>query len=366
MSIRTQPIVTRGPGTMTGRVEPSKPMHTQSNNDHGSRRPGLRCRVAVMFRICGLLPWALAGGPWFGLTQAMAADQARLMIQREGAGVSIGVFAGTGSVWQVEYTESLGGANNWRPLGGVSLSNSSFGLITDHGASAAAGRFYRASQPALSLGELFYLRFDGNTLGADGEVPSSQSGVAYVAGKAGQAGHVGANGRVRYPIAGNLNPQEGTIQFWVRPDWRGDTNITRVFFEAGDNFNRGLMISKDSASFLRLIQWGDDPGTGTVEFDVERGVGYSVSGWQALEWHHVAVCWQASTRWLALYVDGEQVRSATNGITLSSLSTDYFVLGAEIDNGQPAYAAFDEFKIFAAMRTANQIFQDYQLHRAVH
>lgn len=339
-------------------------MQTQAQNHRSSGRSEFENK-AVRPLACSYLALALLVGlQGWSTNQVMAGDQAQLVINNRSMPISIGVHGITGSVWQVEYTDQLGASANWHLLGSVTLSSSPC-AISDPGSGAAISRFYRATQPPVSpLDEVFYLRLDGDLFGAFGEAPISQNGIEFIPGKAGQAVHLGAAGRVRYPINGNLNAEEGTIQFWVRPDWKGDTNVTHVFFEAGDNFNRGLMISKDSASFLRLIQWGDDPGTGPIETDVERGVGYGASAWQAYEWHHVAVCWKSSTRWLALYVDGEQVRTATNGIHLTGFSTDYFVLGAEVDNGQPAYAAFDEFKIFAVMRTANQVFQDYQTHRS--
>jgi hypothetical protein len=204
------------------------------------------------------------------------------------------------------------------------------------------------------------LQFEGGLNGDDGEVPQSYQGITYQAGKAGQAVRLSSTGRIRYAIANNLEPAEGTIEFWVQPDWDGTNQDVRVFFEAGDNFNKGLLISKDGISNLRFLQWGDDPVTPVVEVSTERGLGFSGQNWHKGQWYHLAVAWKGATRELAYYLNGELMQSEVNGVQLTGFSTTFFVLGAEIDNAHPAQAAFDELRIFNRMRTASQIWSDFQ------
>lgn len=157
----------------------------------------------------------------------------------------------------------------------------------------------------------------------------------------------------------NLESDEGTIEFWVQPDWDGTDKDVRVFFEAGDNFNRGLLISKDGASNLRFLQWGDDPSTPAVESDVERGLGFNGSHWRKGQWYHLAVVWRGATQELAFYENGEVIRTALNGVHMPSFSTSFLSIGAETDNTRAAVAAFDELRIFSRMRTAAQIWEDF-------
>jgi hypothetical protein len=192
-----------------------------------------------------------------------------------------------------------------------------------------------------------------------GESPLSYQGVSYCDGRVNQAVHLGAAGHIRFPIANNLDPREGTIEFWVKPDWAGTNKDVRVFFEAGDNFNKGLLISKDGASNLRFLQWGDDPSTPAVEIGTERGLGISGASWMNGQWYHMAVAWKGATRELALYLNGEVVQTANNGVNLTSFSTTYFALGSEIDNTHAAMVALDELRIFSRMRTAGEIWQDF-------
>lgn len=259
---------------------------------------------------------------------------------------------------RLEYADALSSSPAWQLLSNVTLTATSF-VVVDHTASTEHARFYRAVSSGADTGLRLWLKFNGDLNGVDGETPLSYQAITYRPGKAGQAVYLDATGHIRYAIANNLEPAEGTIEFWVQPEWNGTNSNTKVFFEAGDNFNKGLLISKDGASNLRFLQWGDDPATTPVEIGTERGLGFSGTDWIKGQWYHLAVTWKAATRELAFYLNGETKQVAVNGVTLSSFSTAFFAIGAEIDNAQPAQATFDELRIFNRMRTADQIWQDY-------
>jgi DNA-binding beta-propeller fold protein YncE len=228
---------------------------------------------------------------------------------------------------------------------------------------AACARVHAANPPIPLPNDsptLLLVRGDGNLSGVGGETPTFAQGVTHPQGQVAQCARFDSTGYVRYPISGNLSSAEGTVEFWIRPSWNGNTNITRNFFQAGNAFNRGMLLSIDGANNLRFIQWGDDPSTGPVETNVERGVGASGNGWQAGAWYHFAATWKASTREMALYVDGVRVGSINDGISISSFTGTEFSLGALTGGGDPSQADFDEVRISNVMRTAGQIYRDYQ------
>lgn len=293
--------------------------------------------------------------------RVLAADELSLAItletQTRAPVLQISGLAGTSC--RLEYTDALSMPWDWQLLSNMTL-NAAASTVVDRTALPGRARFYRASRPATDSGLLLWVRFDGNLQGVEGESPLSHQGVSYRTGKAGQAAYLDTTGRIRYAVANSLEARQGTIEFWIQPDWDGTNKDVRVFFEAGDNFNRGLLLSKDGLSNLRFLQWGDDPATPAVESSVERGLGISGSHWLKGQWYHLAFAWNGATRELACYLDGELMQTEDNGVNVASFSTTFLVIGAETDNSHPAVAAFDELRIFNRMRTAAQIWQDFQ------
>ena len=71
---------------------------------------------------------------------------------------------------------------------------------------------------------------------------------------------------------------QGTISFWITPEWDGDDGLDHQIYEPGSTF----YIRKMSGSTLRL-QWGD--GTATYRIQVE------VSAWTAGTTYHIVCRW---------------------------------------------------------------------------
>lgn len=184
------------------------------------------------------------------------------------------------------------------------------------------------------------LHFDGSYDGAGGETGTA-SGMSFAAGRYGQALSAGEGATLSYETAGNLNREQGAIEFWVRPDWDGNDERDYNFFEVGNEWSNRIRITKDGANNLRLMVWDDQR---------EYGVATNVGGWRAGEWHHVAATWAPTG--LALYTDGELRDRATGTRPPQSLAPRMFI-GSDAGGGNPAQAAIDEFRISAAPRVGN-------------
>lgn len=228
-------------------------------------------------------------------------------------------------------------------------------------AAQAVGSFNVRDTAALAIANdadtTLLLRMDGNANGAAGETPTFSSGLTYGTGRVVQAVSTSATGRAVYDQAGNIQGPAGTVEFWIRPDWNAD-GTSRQFFQAGDNFNYGMLLSIDGARNLRFIQWGDNPSTPTVETGVERGVGVSGASWQAGQWHHLAATWDSTAGTMAFYVDGLLVGSSTT-VTIPAFSNSTLSFGARRDGGSPALAGFDEIRISSRARSAGEIQADF-------
>ncbi|MDB5386400.1 MAG: tandem-95 repeat protein, partial [Planctomycetaceae bacterium] len=211
---------------------------------------------------------------------------------------------------------------------------------------------------ATDVDALLKLPFDGTLTGSTGQVPKSSAGDTFTTGLNGQAVHVGATGYLNYPLAGNILPSQGSIEFSIRPDWNGNTNMPFYLFQAGNDATGGMVLVVDGANNLQFIQWGDDPNTPAVERNVGRGLGYSVNNWVAGEWHHLAVTWDGAAHRMALYVDSQFATENDDDITINTFFRTYLTIGANENGQSPAQATFDNFRISNRVRTTTEIQAD--------
>ena len=147
--------------------------------------------------------------------------------------------------------------------------------------------------------------------------------------------------RLTYATAGNLEREAGTVEFWLKPDWDGDDELSYTFFEVGYEWFNRMRIMKDGANNLRFMVWDDD---------TEYGVAYNVGDWLAGEWHHVAVTWQGDE--IALYVDGRAGRLDGRRDHAAGLCRALFVGSAALEP-QYAQGVIDELRISHVPRVGN-------------
>jgi PKD repeat protein len=179
---------------------------------------------------------------------------------------------------------------------------------------------------------LLLLHFDGSYTGSQGE-SGTATGTTFQPGKYDQGVAVDASDTLTYPSAGNIQLDQGAVEFWLRPNWPGTDWADHTFFEIGDSWFNRMRVMKDGDNNLRFIVWD-----GSHEYDV----GYPVGHWQAGEWHHVAATWQGTT--IALYVDGQQ-RVGRDDANLPDTRGDTIYVGYSFSHGQRANAVLDEFRI---------------------
>lgn len=229
--------------------------------------------------------------------------------------------------------------------------------------SASPGSFFAGTEAAASLPvdstSSLMLQFNGNPRGVAGESPLINSGLTWTSGRVGRAVQIGDTSQLQFSKNGNIVPSAGTVEFWIRPAWNSAPDIDHRFFEIGAEFDNGMILGIDGAQNLRFIRWGDDPATGTVERDVERGVAASGASWTANTWHHFAATWNDLTGEMSLYVDGALADTRNDGIRIPAFSGTNLAVGGKLSGGSSANAAFDEFRISNRARSSDEIREDF-------
>lgn len=219
---------------------------------------------------------------------------------------------------------------------------------------------------------IFYCPFDGSSKAvvAEGEAnPQHENGLAYQPGLFGQAVAMSEKMKLRYAEPGNLNKKRGTISLWFKPNWNSnvlDNETRHVLFQEGP-------APSHRAGSSQLWLWS----IGTqIRFDVadpeDRYASSSIAGWQAGEWHHVAVTWDCE-RGTDFYIDGQPIHGRNGGhaaklflrdqnITRFSWTPEnfpYFEIGGN-EGHRTADGLIDELRIYDAPLTSEAIALEFQ------
>ncbi len=158
--------------------------------------------------------------------------------------------------------------------------------------------------------------------------------VRLVTGQKGGGVLIRGKATLSYPTATYIQPQQGSITFWLRPKWFGNDNQDHFFFDLGHSLRNHIAILKDGANNLRFIMWGPYS---------EHGVAYNVSHWLPDEWHHIGVTWSRNR--LELYVDEKLVVKGTHIEFPTSLDSQFYI-GSSSGGHKQAEAVIDEFIIY--------------------
>ncbi len=197
---------------------------------------------------------------------------------------------------------------------------------------------------------LLLLHGNGSLAGAAGEVPVAASGTSFATGVFGQGIQLPTGCQLTYAAANNITATQGTVEFWLRPNWNGNDGQDHLVLTWGTW--GGILTGKDGGNFWRIIvnRYGPDGTT-------ERGTGLPVGGeWLANQWHHCAFTWNANA--VQAYVDGEIRAEGTVGFTLPAIAGTTFQIGGEGTNAS-LNGTLDEVRISSSVRTAAEIFESY-------
>lgn len=192
------------------------------------------------------------------------------------------------------------------------------------------------------------LRFENSLTGAAGENPAAAANVTFTPVVGGMAANFPTNANLAFTSTGNIGSQNGTLEFWIRPNWAGNDGQSHAILSWGGG--GGFVVEKDGADNWRFIANRFGAGQPEVQSIINIGT------WRAGDWHHAAFTWTPTS--LKLYVDGVLRNQAT--ITgLNAIPTGPVQIGNDGPGVFPIDATLDELRISNRERTAAEILQSY-------
>jgi hypothetical protein len=191
------------------------------------------------------------------------------------------------------------------------------------------------------------LPLDGGLTSTDGQAPVQSQGLAFVAGRFGQAVGTSAasDSRLAYAAAGNVDPNEGSIDMWVNLTYDLDDpaydGYPRLFsYVIDDEHQLCVEVNQD-----RLIVTSRNEGS-------YYGTWPAPPGWHAGEWHHLTATWSASADCSAIYYDG--ALAAEGSFSALTGSASVFHLGSA-ETWSVMDATFDDVRLSRRALSAAEV-----------
>ncbi len=200
----------------------------------------------------------------------------------------------------------------------------------------------RTQAPADDGAALFLTRFDGD-LFSHGQAPAQAEQVSFAVGRFGSAASLMPESRLAYSQTAGGPPlwqtEAGAVEFWLRPHWPAQDGRDHVLLDIGDGTTYRLVMVKDAGG--GLWAWMSDYGRHGAF------VGTDARDWQAGEWRHLALTWNAAR--FDLTMDG--ILRETNQWKHPITGTvEALWIGSERGGGNAADADFDELRISSLAR----------------
>ena len=170
----------------------------------------------------------------------------------------------------------------------------------------------------------------------------------YNPGKVGYAIMLNASQPVFHTPVNNFFEEQGSIEFWFKPNWDGDEVKNRTIMSAGQTF----LICKYNyeSSNLLLAYFISQDGKLLM-------VGADISAWKANTWQHIAITWNQDKN-LELYINGTKFYYTPFMNNITYIDPQYeIVIGSSLyEKINGAYGYFDEFRISNVSRNPSELY----------
>lgn len=162
----------------------------------------------------------------------------------------------------------------------------------------------------------------------------------------------GANEPPVFGSSDRLNPNQGTISFWVNTAWNGDDGISHYFMRSAYDSSNCIQFAKHNSNVLRFI-------VNNVTVDTSA---LTSTTWASGTWHWVAVRWNTRTAgdgdiegsdYVELFLDAiaEVASSSSNPAEATQVAQISYIGCYDSDGQHPLDGIIDEFAIWDRVLT---------------
>lgn len=198
--------------------------------------------------------------------------------------------------------------------------------------------------------QLGLYHFDGSLATTSGKMPVRSVSVSFVPGKWGTALSVGHGGILEYPLSGNLDFRDGSIEVWISPKVDGDDPVF-------SRYNHALVLYRTLSGEQFLVSESVHGGfyAGVVVNHQYIGPGGgSISSWKAGSWHHIAFTWSSNAKRQRFYIDGRKITETNGPLPVPATHAGTFTVGCDPFGNWTAFNV-DELLISSAEKTPDAI-----------
>ncbi len=156
-----------------------------------------------------------------------------------------------------------------------------------------------------------------------------------------------------FPVAGNFDVRQGTLQFMVQPQWGSDGYGHCVLFKlvfAGGK-REGLSTSTENSFVIQKLPRRNELAFSHAGDGITRAIPYSTQAW-----HQIAVTWDQAAGQRTFYINGEKVGEGKY-LPMTETAVE-FILGAPLTWNAQAF--LDEVRILRRVLSEDEIRQDCQ------
>lgn len=173
----------------------------------------------------------------------------------------------------------------------------------------------------------------------------------------------GVSGLVWRPTEGEFDPTRGSISFWMKADWVGETLSSSVMLFR--SFHEYKEEWKEMPSVITLNVWALDPDARDWRYAINLGIVDKKLKSHALSvplqhlkkgWNHVALTWDFSDPKggrATLYINGEQVGALNNLVTSGMEPASEVAFGQGIGGYLDGW--LDEARVYSTELSAEDV-----------
>ena len=177
-------------------------------------------------------------------------------------------------------------------------------------------------------------------------MPVQNQNITFVDGKIGQGIYLGTDSYIDYLSEGNLDETNGSLEFWIKPDWDIASENSTILEFGGCG---GILIFKNFSLFRTIFN------RFSCFSNPELDTGLDINSWDANRWYHVGLTWGEGA--IKLYLNGDLVSTDTYSFDLPEIDRSSFRIGSA--GGASTYAYIDELRLSKSVRSAEEILNEY-------